>query len=357
MAEEERATVRAWRGQFAADFIGEHPSVISLLTSLRRVARAECDTLVTGASGTGKELVARCVHRASRRASKPFVAINCAAIPKDLMESEIFGHARGAFTGATERRLGKFELAQGGTLFLDEIGEMEPMLQSKLLRVLQERELCPVGSSQTIRLDVRIVAATNQDLAGLCQERLFREDLYYRLNVVPLQLPPLCERRDDIALLWSHFLRLANRRHERKLQALTPAAQRAVMAYGWPGNVRELHNVIERIAVLKQADARIELSDLPEFISCLAKSALAAVEQEAVAHCGRLVLPPQLPEEGVDINEMLAEMETRLTLDALTRSHGNKKRAAELLGLKRTTLVERLKKLNLQVPADACGDR
>ena len=344
-----RTTLHTWRDDYAPELVGEHPSMLDLLADLRRVARAECDVLVTGASGTGKELVARAIHRGSSRAHKPFVALNCAAIPKELMESEIFGHARGAFTGAVERRVGKFELAHGGTLFLDEVGEMELSLQSKLLRVLQERELTPVGSPNVVRLDVRIVAATNQDLLALCRDKLFREDLYYRLNVVPLQLPTLAERRTDIPLLVRHFLQRANRRHNRQLGGLDAAAATAMGHYGWPGNVRELHNVIERIAVLKPRDETVRREDLPPHIArCYVPQPFAQGAPVAVG-ADRLGVGAfaNVASERLGINEMLAQVETQLTLDALHKANGNKKKAAEILGLKRTTLVERLKKLNL----------
>lgn len=341
-SEKDSSDLQAWREDFAPDFIGEHPLMVEVMQALQRISRTHCDVLVTGASGTGKELVARCIHRASGRRNKPFVALNCAAIPKELMESEIFGHARGAFTGATDRRAGKFELAHGGTLFLDEVGEMELSLQSKLLRVLQERELTPIGDSTLIKVDVRIIAATNQDLLGLCKDRLFREDLYYRLNVVPLHLPNLSQRRSDITLLCSAFLRQANLRHHRAIKGLDAGAAAALVQYDWPGNIRELHNVIERIAVLKAKDEAISRFDLPANIA-----GAHAQTHKPDAHDGLDRAPWTLPSEGLDINEMLATVETRLTLDALRRSKGNKARAAELLGLKRTTLVERLKKLNL----------
>jgi transcriptional regulator with PAS, ATPase and Fis domain len=338
-SEQDITDLQAWRDDYASDFIGEHPLVLDVLQALRRIARTQCDVLVTGASGTGKELVARSIHRASDRRNKPFVALNCAAIPKELMESEIFGHARGAFTGATDRRAGKFELAHGGTLFLDEVGEMELSLQSKLLRVLQERELTPIGDASLVKVDVRIIAATNQDLEAQCKERLFREDLYYRLNVVPLHLPTLAQRRSDITLLCSAFLRQANKRHHRALKGLDAGAAAAMVQYDWPGNIRELHNVIERIAVLKPKDEPITRRDLPANIA-------GTPAPDSPPHAAA---DPRwaLPSEGLDINETLATVETRLTLDALRRSNGNKAKAAELLGLKRTTLVERLKKLNL----------
>jgi sigma-54 specific flagellar transcriptional regulator A len=335
--------LQAWRDEFAPDFIGEHPSMLDVLSALRRICATHCDVLVTGASGTGKELVARSIHRASSRRNKPFVALNCAAIPKELMESEIFGHAKGAFTGASERRAGKFELAHGGTLFLDEVGEMELSLQSKLLRVLQERELTPVGDAALIKVDVRIVAATNQDLELLCKERLFREDLYYRLNVVPVNLPTLAQRRSDITLLMSAFLHQANQRHHRALKGFDATAAAAMVQYDWPGNVRELHNAIERICVLKPQEGPITWHDLPAKIASNV-SPTRAGQPHTPERAGHGMT---LPLAGLEINETLATMETRLTLDALRRSKGNKARAAELLGLKRTTLVERLKKLNL----------
>jgi DNA-binding NtrC family response regulator len=327
---------QAWRDDFAAAMIGEHPLLLNALQAVRRIAQADCDVLITGASGTGKELIARSIHLASRRRPKSFVALNCAAIPKELIESEIFGHAKGAFTGATERRAGKFETANGGSLFLDEVGEMELNLQSKLLRVLQEREVTPVGDSRVVKLDVRVIAATNQELEQLCKDKAFREDLYYRLNVVPVQLPTLAERRSDIPLLVSHFIKQANRRHGRSIRGIDASAATALCNYTWPGNIRELHNVIERIAVLKHDDATITTHDLPASL-CKRSNALAPVLGGAI----------MVSEDGLDINQTMASLETRLTFEALEIAGGCKARAAELLGLKRTTLVERLKKLNL----------
>lgn len=327
---------QAWRDDFASDMIGEHPSILSVLQSIRRISQTDCDVLITGASGTGKELIARCIHLASHRRKKPFVALNCAAIPKELMESEIYGHTRGAFTGATEKRAGKFEIAHSGSLLLDEIGEMDVSLQSKLLRVLQEREITPIGDSRVLKVDVRIIAATNQNLRQLCDDKIFRDDLYYRLNVVPVHLPTLAQRRSDIPLLAAHFIRKANHRHGRNIRGIDAHAASSLCAYGWPGNIRELHNIIERIAVLKPDDTLIGVHDLPSHI-----------HSQKITTTNFLGQPIALPKEGLDINETLACMEERLTIEALERSHGNKARAAELLGLKRTTLVERLKKLNL----------
>jgi DNA-binding NtrC family response regulator len=328
--------LQSWRKRYAPDFIGEDPKIISLLSMIKRIADTDCDVLITGASGTGKELIARCIHSASRRHKNPFVALNCAAIPKDLMESEIFGHSRGAFTGATERRSGKFEVAAGGTLFLDETGEMDLTMQSKFLRVIQEREVTPVGDSRTFKVDVRIVSATNQDLDTLRRDKLFREDLYYRLNVVPVHLPALAERPLDIPSLAQHFIERANRRHGRRVQGLSDSATTVFCDYAWPGNVRELQNLVERVVILKGSDGPIAPEDLPAHVTTRA----------SFGPLSEL----RLPERGLDINETLALVETRLTLDALERAKGNKARAAELLGLKRTTLVERLKKLHLEEP-------
>ena len=322
-----------WRRLHAPDLIGCDPQLLATLTLVRRIADTDCDVLITGASGTGKELIARSIHMASARRNKPFVAINCAAIPKDLMESEIFGHARGAFTGATERRGGKFEAADGGTLFLDEVGEMDATLQGKFLRVIQEREFSPIGDNRVVKADVRIISATNQNLEQLCRDRIFREDLYYRLNVVPIHMAPLKERRQDIPLLVEWFLARACRRHNRKLFGIDSAAMRYFCEYAWPGNVRELQNLIERMVVLKADDEPVSARDIP----------LPLMRSGAADFLEHI----RLPQNGLDINEALARMETRLTLEALQQAHGNKAKAAELLGLKRTTLVERLKKLSL----------
>jgi DNA-binding NtrC family response regulator len=328
--------LQTWRRRYAPEFIGDDPKIIRLLSMIKRIADTDCDVLITGASGTGKELIARCIHSASRRHKNPFVALNCAAIPKDLMESEIFGHSRGAFTGATERRSGKFEVAAGGTLFLDETGEMDLTMQSKFLRVIQEREVTPVGDSRTFKVDVRIVSATNQDLDTLRRDKLFREDLYYRLNVVPVHLPALAERPLDIPGLAQHFIERANRRHGRRVQGLSEEASVTFCSYAWPGNVRELQNLVERVVILKGSDGPIQLEDLPTHVTT--RTTLGPLSEL------------RLPEKGLDINETLALVETRLTLDALERAKGNKARAAELLGLKRTTLVERLKKLHFEEP-------
>jgi DNA-binding NtrC family response regulator len=325
------ATRTAWRQAHAKGFVGDDPSILAVFKVLESVADTDCNILITGESGTGKELVARALHSASRRAKRPFVAVNCAAIPKELMESEVFGHSRGAFTGAMQPREGRFQIAEGGTLFLDEIGEMDQQLQSKLLRVVQEREYTPVGESRPRPADVRIVTATNQNLERLCQTGRFRVDLFYRLNVIPIELPPLRNRRADIPCLARHFVALANARHARHVLGFTEAAHQTFLAHDWPGNVREMANLIERIVILR-SEGLIDVGDLP-----VAMTAQRSGSSEEIV----------LPNEGLDLNDALLTLERRLTMDALQRCDGNKAKAAELLGLKRTTLIERLKKLDI----------
>lgn len=328
----------SFRARFAPDIIGESPRVIEMLIIIERIADTDCNVLITGESGTGKELVARAVHKSSRRSEKPFVPVNCAAIPKELMESEVFGHVKGAFTGALDRHSGRFQVAEGGTLFLDEVGEMDLGLQAKFLRVIQEKEYTPVGSSKSVHADVRIVAATNQDLEAACHAGRFRDDLYYRLAVVPIHVVPLRERAEDIPRLAEHFVTLANRRHSRKVDGFAPEVLEALTHYRWPGNIREMANSIERIVVIK-GEGKISASDLPKTIVGDGSSA------DAFASL-------QLPPGGLDITDAIERVEARLTMDALRRSQGNKAKAAELLGLKRTTLVERLKKLKIPDPDD-----
>lgn len=332
-AHEEHEDVLAWRDRYAPDIVGDHPRLVEVLRIMQKVARTDCDILISGASGTGKELIARGIHHGSHRNAAPFVPLNCAAIPKELVESEIFGYAKGAFTGAHEAREGKFQAADGGTLFLDEVGEMELGLQGKFLRVIQERELTPVGSSVSRQVNVRIVSATNQDIEARCQDGSFREDLFYRLNVIPIESPTLKERSSDVPLLAEHFIELAARRHGRDISGIESDARDLFVAYDWPGNIRELKNLVERVVVLKSGEGPIAVADLPH-------------SMVGAAH-GQELQTIQLPEGGVDLNDALAKVEMRLTLDALKRSGGNKAKAAELLGLKRTTLVERLKKLKI----------
>jgi len=322
--------------------IGRSEAMRSLFQLLSTVADSPATVLITGETGTGKELAARAIHHASPRRAHRFVALNCSAIPETLLEAELFGHVRGAFTGAVGNRQGKLEAANRGTLFLDEVGTMSAPLQAKLLRVLQEREFERVGDSQTIKVDVRVIAATHADLARMVAEGQFREDLYYRLNVVPIRMPALRERRDDIPLLVHHFLTKLNReataRKEKSGAAPGPAtvsqdAIRQLMTYDWPGNVRQLENVIERLFTLLPRRSQIELADLPEEIRNASPAAASAAHVEA------------MPEHGVDLDGYLSNVELMLIRKALDRTSGNKRRAADLLQIKRTTLIEKLKRL------------
>ena len=328
---------RAWRDTYCPNFIGDDPRMLEIFGIIERVAATNCNVLVTGPTGAGKELVAKAMHDASERREAPFVALNCAAIPKDLMESEMFGHTKGAFTSADGVRQGKFEVADGGTLFLDEIGEMNIELQSKLLRVIQEREFTPVGANKPKKVDVRIISATHQDLLKISSEGRFREDLFYRLNVIPIALPPLKERLSDVPRLASYFVKRLAVRHGRNIAGIDEAAKRSLAAYEWPGNVRELENTMERIIVLKRDEGMIMVSDLPTHLS-----GLEAGSGEVGLTVG------ELPEDGLDLKSVLEEIESKYILEALKVAQGNKTKAADFLSLKRTTLIERLKRLDLE---------
>ncbi len=316
--------------------VGDSPALRAVLEVVEKVADTDSTVLITGESGTGKELVARAIHYNSPRADGMFVTVNCGAIPEELLESELFGHVRGAFTNAVQHRQGRFSLADGGTIFLDEIGDMSPNLQVKLLRVLQDRTFEPVGSSKTLKVDVRVLAATNQDLERAIEERRFREDLYYRLNVIPIEVPPLRERGDDIPLLARHFLDALNQEKGKKVEGFTPDAMERLFRYDWPGNVRELENLTERLVILKREGA-IELDDLP-----------ASLRENEVAEPLRA---PRVPADGLSFNEVVERIETDLILQALEQTHWNKNRAARLLGLNRTTLIEKIKKKKLEPPS------
>jgi DNA-binding NtrC family response regulator len=316
------------------NIIGKSAALRSVLDTVDKVADTDSTVLITGASGTGKELVARALHFNSRRGTRPMITVNCGAIPEELLESELFGHVKGAFTNAIATREGRFAAAHGGTIFLDEIGDMSPTLQVKLLRVLQERTFEPVGSSKTQHVDVRVIAATHQNLEQLIAERKFREDLYYRLNVLPLRVPPLAERRDDIPLLVHHFIDVVNQEKQTQVDGVTDAAMEHLVAYDWPGNIRQLENWIERMAIL-QREGEIDVDQLPHEVA-------AAVVREAVA--------PRLGPEGLSFNNVIDQVETDLILQALEQTHWNKNRAATLLGLNRTTLLEKIKKKGLQPP-------
>jgi DNA-binding NtrC family response regulator len=325
--------------------IGKSRPMARLFELLETVAPTNSTILITGETGTGKEVVARAIHHNSSRRNHRFVALNCSAIPETLLEAELFGHVRGAFTGAVGNRQGRLEQAHKGTLFLDEVGTMSTALQMKLLRVLQEREFERVGDSHTIKVDVRVIAATNSDLGRLVAEGQFREDLFYRLNVIPVQLPPLRDRKEDIPLLVQHFLeKFESERHANAaeqsatLRVPTPAggrltvsqeAMRRLMAYHWPGNVRQLENAIERAFAFTAGRSQIDVDDLPTEVQQARETAAAAVT---------------LPEEGMNLPAFVASIERDLIQRSLERTGGNKGQAARLLNLKRTTLVEKLKR-------------
>jgi DNA-binding NtrC family response regulator len=317
--------------------IGKSRAMERLFQLLETVAPTSSTILITGETGSGKEVAARAIHQSSPRRQQRFVALNCSAIPETLLEAELFGHVRGAFTGAVGTRQGRLEQAHKGTLFLDEVGTMSPGLQMKLLRVLQEREFERVGDSHTIKVDVRVIAATNSDLGRMVADGHFREDLFYRLNVIPVQLPPLRDRKEDIPLLVQHFIEKFGAARgaagERALAPMTVSqeAMRRLMASQWPGNVRQLENAIERAFAFSAGRSQIDVSDLPSEIQQVHEPALLS----AVT----------LPEDGIDLDAFIAGVERELIQRSLERTGGNKGQAAKLLNLKRTTLVEKLKRI------------
>jgi two-component system, NtrC family, response regulator AtoC len=309
------------------NIIGKGQVIQNIFALIERIADTNATVLIQGESGTGKELVARALHYSSNRKNNPFIQVNCAALPESLLESELFGHEKGAFTGAIAQRQGRFELANGGTIFLDEIGEISPQVQVKLLRVIQERSFERIGGQQTINIDVRVVAATNKDLAVEMREGRFREDLFYRLNVIPLHMPSLRERKEDIPLLIEHFLKKYDPKG--RISSVHPAALKLLVDYYWPGNVRELENTMERLAIVTPG-ATIEASDIP-----------------AEFRHSRVLPGPEvrfmMPESGLD----LEQVEKAFITQALELAQGNKSKAAKLLGLTRHTLLYRIEKHNL----------
>jgi DNA-binding NtrC family response regulator len=309
--------------------IGQHPNIERIQSLMRKVAVTDATVLISGESGTGKELVARQIHTLSGRAEGPFIALNCGAIPAELLESELFGHERGAFTGAVGARHGMFQVARGGTIFLDEVAEMTPPLQVKLLRVLQEHEFRPVGGDRTIKTDVRVIAASNKELFDEVSKGRFREDLFYRLQVIPIRLPPLRDRRSDIPLLIEHFLEKMNSRRPQGPVRLSETAQVQMWEYDWPGNVRELENVVEQLVILADGDT-VDVDNLPPSIRRFVS--------------GKRNPTPTLSEAGFDFNRAVEAFENQLIYEALQKSNGNKQAAARLLGLKRTTLVAKLRR-------------
>lgn len=329
--------------------IGNSTSLKDVFGILEKVAPTDSTVLVTGESGTGKELLVRALHRNSKRRAKPFVPVNCGAIPKELLESELFGHEKGAFTHAIRSRLGRFELADGGTIFLDEIGEMDFSLQVKILRVLQEKEIERVGGTQIKKIDVRIVAATNRDLEKEVAAGRFREDLFYRLNVIPMHLPPLRERGGDVLLLASHFLKNFCSNKDRKVLRFADKARDMLVSYNWPGNVRELENFMERLSILCDTD-EVDIDDLPEKIlkSVGVEPKKKAVDVAQSAGFSWPTLDDMSEYSSGGLKEFLDIIETKLLVEALEKSGGVKNKAAEMLGVKRTTLIEKIKKKKLE---------
>ncbi len=317
------------------NIVGQSPEITQVFELIERVADSESTILISGESGTGKELVARALHYNSSRAEKLMVPVNCGAIPADLLESELFGHVKGAFTGAVASRQGRFEVASGGTVFLDEVGDMSPNLQVKILRVLQERRFEAVGSTKTIEVDVRIIAATNKDLDAAVSDKSFREDLFYRLNVIPIKIPALRQRKSDIPILIQHFLTHFNESKKKDIQGFTPETMDLLLSYNWPGNVRELENLVERLVILKGRGI-IEAADLPE-----------RYQQRNIPLDADKVTVPQ---KGLDFNSAVDNFENALIMQALERTGWNRNKAATLLNLNRTTLVEKIKKKGLTPP-------
>ena len=322
------------------NMVAKDEKMIRIFKLISRVADNDATVLIAGESGTGKELIARAIHQKGPRCHSPFVAFNCAAVPDNLLESELFGHERGAFTGALEKRVGKFELADGGTLFLDEIGSMRIDLQAKILRALQEREIERVGGSKTIKVDVRIVAASNADLRDKVMKGQFRADLFYRLNVIPIWIPPLRDRREDIPLLIEHFLNKYNRKFNRQLKGLTPSAHTVLVNYNWPGNVRELENIIERLVAIGE-NPYIHLDDLPLDSMEITRGVLDDLEKRQLSLAGART-----------------EFETHYILWTLERTHWNQSEAARILGIHRNTLVTKIRELGLRnrnLPSETAG--
>ena len=315
-----------------AGIVGSSPAMREVINLVRLIAPRHSTVLLTGRTGTGKELVARAIHEISPRRAGPMVMANCGAIPENLMEAEFFGHTKGAFTGAIGQRIGRFEQAHRGTIFLDEVGELPLEMQSKLLRVLQEREVQRIGASETIRVDVRVVAATNRDLNEMVRQGMFREDLYYRLNVVPLRLPSLSERAEDVPLLVEHLLTRVCERENLKPKKVGLEAMRRILEYAWPGNVRQLENAIEKAVALSGDRLLLYPSDFP-------------IPTAPIANPFPVAPRVTLPAGGIDFDSVVTGLELDLLRQALRRSGGNKKRAADLLGIKRTTFTAKLRSL------------
>jgi transcriptional regulator with GAF, ATPase, and Fis domain len=318
-----------------SEIIGQSRAIKEVFSLIDKVAATDSTIMITGESGTGKELIARAIHMSSPRKKYPLIPVNCGAIPEELLESELFGHEKGAFTSAIRTRIGRFELADQGTIFLDEIADMSPKLQIKILRVLQERKFERIGGTRTIEVDIRIITATNKDLYQAMREGLFREDLYYRLNVIPITTPTLMERRSDIPLLIDHFLPRFNQNKEEQIVGIASELVDVLMSYSWPGNIRELENVIERMVILAEGDT-LTLDDLPPLI------------KEVTLQPGHTHF--EIPDEGINFNKVVSDFEDRILIQALDKAGWVKNQAAKMLSLNRTTLVEKLKKKKITPP-------
>ncbi|MDD5450784.1 MAG: sigma-54 dependent transcriptional regulator [Desulfovibrionales bacterium] len=322
------------------NIVGDSENICEVFRLIDKVAQTDSTVLIMGESGTGKELIAHAIHYQSDRRDKPFIPVNCGAIPEELLESELFGHEKGAFTHAIRTRIGRFELAHNGTIFLDEIGDMSPNLQVKILRILQGHQFERIGGTKTIKTDIRVIAATNKNLEEAVETGRFREDLYYRLNVIPIHVPPLRERAGDIPLLVHHFLEKFNKSKKKNIKSISKEVMQCFMFYEWPGNVRELENMIERLIILANDD-KITVRDLPERLLAHRKKDTAQPHQHNA-----------LPEEGLYLHAAVNEFERNLILQALDKAGWVKNKAAQLLNLNRTTLIEKMKKQKLMKPAN-----
>ena len=339
------------------NILGQSDKMLRLFNLLTKIAEDDGSTvLIRGESGTGKELVAKAIHLNCPRREKKFVPVNCAAIPDDLLESELFGYTKGSFTGAMSNKKGRIEYADGGTLFLDEIGDMKPSLQAKLLRVLQEREFEPIGALKSTPVDVRVIAATHRNLEAMVEKGQFREDLYYRLNVIPVAIPPLRDRREDITILLDYFIDIFERGKKKRLLGFEPSAMSALISYPWHGNVRELENLVQHMTIL-HGGRYVKLDDLPEKYrtGSLSRNNIRMNEfsspetttlmRENFRNSHR---HDSWPDEGIDFNALVNDFEKKLIVRALKVTNGNKKEAARILKLKRTTLLEKIKKKEIE---------
>ncbi len=326
-----------------ASIIGQSQEIQYVLELVNRVADSDATILIQGESGTGKELIARAIHQMSPRKNTPFIAINCGAIPSELLESELFGHVKGAFTGAISNRVGRFEMADGGILFLDEIGDMSPSLQVKILRALQERSFEPVGSTKSVQVNVQVIAATHVNLEKAVHEGRFREDLFYRLNVIPIAIPALRERKTDIPILIQHFVKGFSQRRKECISGFSSEAIESLVNYPWPGNIRELENLVERLTIVK-GRGQVELKDLP---------AKYHVKTQTSVIVEMTPTDIDLPTDGLDFNAAVDQFENSLIMKALEKTGWNRNQAAILLRLNRTTLVEKMKKKGLKPPEES----